>query len=136
MHVSKKENIIGWAKAHSKTCFSVNDWKRSKTPRRLKRTSFWMYFDFRLGWSLFKVKKQVSRSARSKSWLCFYKFFHFFESFVKRMNGEDVHIRFNSFDFLFLTEFLRSRLFGDQTWQINFDTSWYLVCNFDLMPTN
>ena len=31
---------------------------------------FQMKFDFRLGWSFFKVKKLVSRSARSQSWLC------------------------------------------------------------------
>ena len=31
---------------------------------------FYMYFDFRLGWTLFKVRKLVSRSARSQSWLC------------------------------------------------------------------
>ena len=32
-------NNIGWAKAHSKTGFSVNDWKSSRTLRRLKRIS-------------------------------------------------------------------------------------------------
>ena len=36
---SDKNNIIGWAEAHSKTGFSVNDWKSSKTLRRLKRNS-------------------------------------------------------------------------------------------------
>ena len=33
------KNIIEWAKAHSKTGFSVNNWKSSKTLRRLKRNS-------------------------------------------------------------------------------------------------
>ena len=36
-----KNNIIGWAKAHSKAGFSVSDWKSSKTLRRLKRNSRW-----------------------------------------------------------------------------------------------
>ena len=30
-----KDNIIGWAKAHSKTGFSANGWKSTKTLRRL-----------------------------------------------------------------------------------------------------
>ena len=34
-----ENNIIGWAKAHSKTGFSVNNWKSSKTLQRLKRNS-------------------------------------------------------------------------------------------------
>ena len=34
-----KNNIIGWAKAHSKTGFSVNDWNSTKTLRRLNRNS-------------------------------------------------------------------------------------------------
>ena len=29
-----KNNIVGWAKAHLKTGFSVNDWKSGKIPRR------------------------------------------------------------------------------------------------------
>ena len=32
-----KHNNIGWAKAHSKTDFSVNNWKSSKTLQRLKQ---------------------------------------------------------------------------------------------------
>ena len=34
-----KNSIIGWAKAHSETVFSVNDRKSSKILRRLKRNS-------------------------------------------------------------------------------------------------
>ena len=34
-----KNNIIGWAQAHSKTGFSEKDWKSSNTLRRLKRNS-------------------------------------------------------------------------------------------------
>ena len=32
-----KNQIIRWTKAHSKTGFSVNDWKSSRTLRKLKR---------------------------------------------------------------------------------------------------
>ena len=53
------KNNIGRAKAHSKTGFSVNNWKASKTLQRLKLNS-----DFRLGWTLFKVRKLVSRGQR------------------------------------------------------------------------
>ena len=34
-----KNSIIGWAKVHSKTGCSLNDWKSSKTLRRLKWNS-------------------------------------------------------------------------------------------------
>ena len=34
-----KNNTIGWVKAYLKTGFSVNDWKSSKTLRRLKKIS-------------------------------------------------------------------------------------------------
>ena len=68
-----KNNIIGWAKGHSKTGFSVNDWKFGKTLRKLKRISRWHlisdFLDFRFGWTFFKVRKLVSRWARSQSWL-------------------------------------------------------------------
>ena len=64
-----KNSIIEWAKAHSKTGYSVNNWKSSKTLWRLKR----MCFDFRLRWTFFRVRKLVSRSARSQSWLCPFK---------------------------------------------------------------
>ena len=65
-----KNNIIGWAEAHSKTGFSVNDWKSSKTLRGLKRNSRCTLIS---GWGelrLFKVRKLVSRSARSHCCLC------------------------------------------------------------------
>ena len=63
-----KNNIVGWAKAHSETGFSVNDWISSKTLRRLKRNSRCTLIS---GWGeLFKVRKLVSRSSRSQSWLC------------------------------------------------------------------
>ena len=67
-----KNDIIGWAKGHSETGFSVNDWKSSKTLRKMKRTCRWTLIS---GWGkLFsKWEKQVSRSAQSQSWLCPFK---------------------------------------------------------------
>ena len=67
-----KDNIIEWAKAHSKTGFSVNGWKWSKTLRRLKRNST-CRCTLISGWrELFsnQLRKLVSKSARSQSWLC------------------------------------------------------------------
>ena len=56
-----------------KTSFSVNDWKSSKTLRRLKRNARCTLIS---GWGELRLssfqseKKLVSRSARSQSWLC------------------------------------------------------------------
>ena len=52
--------------AAPKTGFSVNDLKSSK-PLLDVGADFQMKFDSRLGWTFFKVRKLVSRSARSQS---------------------------------------------------------------------
>ena len=63
-----KNNIIGWAKGHSKTGFSY-DLKSSKTLGKMKQISRWTLIS---GWGkLFSNReKLVSRSAQSQSWLC------------------------------------------------------------------
>ena len=67
-----KNNIIGWAKTHWEANFPENDWKSSKTLRRLKGNSRCCLIS---GWDeLFsKWEKLMSRSARSQSWLCPFK---------------------------------------------------------------
>ena len=52
-----KKNIIGWAKGHSKAGFSINDWKSSKTLRKMKRISRWTLIS---GWGkLFQSEKNL-----------------------------------------------------------------------------
>ena len=48
-----KNNIKGWAKTHSKIGFS----KSSKSSTAKIEEEFKIYFDFSLGWTLFKVRK-------------------------------------------------------------------------------
>ena len=58
------KNIIEWAKAHSKTGFSVNDWKSSKTLRKLKWNSRCTLIS---GWGeLFQSEKTVQVSTVPK----------------------------------------------------------------------
>ena len=64
-----KNIIIEWVEGHSKTDFSVNDWKSSKTLGKLKRISRWTLIS-NWGELFSKWKKLVSRSVWSKSWLC------------------------------------------------------------------
>ena len=60
------------SKGHSKTGFSVNDWKSSKTVGKMKQISRRTLI---LGWGkhFSKWEKLVSRSAQSQSWLCPFK---------------------------------------------------------------
>ena len=50
-----------------------------------------MYFDFRFGWTLFKVRKVVSRSARSQSWLFPFKAENAFHKCTSLLCKKPIH---------------------------------------------